>query len=283
MTHFNTEHGERGGAWLVLFGAFLCLAVILSIVAMSGEAAKPSRDPPARTNESRRAGVAGVAQRAVSDYFDALGEANAGRRMLSSMGELRAWASWVDSIPHGKLLPPELEIERFYYLRGGHGSASVAFEATNASVGDGSYEYRGPVSVVETDRGWKVSNYFRNGRSQTKAVFDDVSVDVTSDLSLRVEVEGAVLQDDYTNLFVEIDNTSAERILLTRPELWIPRGKARGYITSTSVAKGDRRPLSLFWRISLPLDTRRLRTTLYGRFPGESRLYPIRLDLTLNS
>lgn len=255
--------------------AFLFLARDPTMSSRSKEASEAAAPKSEGTGEK--------AMQAVSRYFDALGEANAGGRRASSMGDLRAWASWVDRIPHGKLLPPELEIDRFYLLRDRNDSASVAFEAVVASVGDGGYRYHGPVAVVGTDQGWKVKNYFRNGRSQEEAIINEVSGDVRSALPLRMRFLGAVLQDDYTNLFVEVRNASSARILLSRPWLGSAGDGAKGFIAPTSLPGDDRRILSLFWRESLPLETLAIGSTLYGKQLGDPHQHPIRLDLTLQS
>lgn len=268
---------------IIAMSAFLGLAVIAILFLISRGSSSPSPSRATETADLESPGTGAKAMEAVSRYFDALGEADARARKVSSTGDLRAWASWVDRIPHGKLLPPELEIDRFYLLKGRNHSASVAFEAVIASVGDGAYRYHGPVAVIGTKRGWKVSNYFRNGRSQKEAIFDDVSGDVVTPLSLQMRVLGAVLQDDYTNLFVEVHNASSNPVVLSRPWLGAANDGDKGFITSSSLAGDDHRILSLFWRVALPLETSTIRATLYGKRRGDHEQHPIRLDLTLQS
>jgi hypothetical protein len=284
LTEPVTDGLRKNHRWApIAIVAFLGLAIIGFLFLDRAPTISSRSKGPSESAALKSEGTGEKAMQAVSRYFDALGEANAAGRRASSMGDLRAWASWVDRIPHGKLLPPELEIDRFYLLRDRNESASVAFEAEVASIGDGAYRYHGPVAVVGTDQGWKVKNYFRNGRSQEEAIFDEMSGDVHSALPLRMRLLGAVLQDDYTNLFVEVRNASSARILLSRPWLGRAGDGAKGFIAPTSLPGDDRRILSLFWRESLPLETSAMRATLYGKRLDDPHQHPIRLDLTLQS
>lgn len=151
-------------------------------------------------------------EQGVRDYFEATGVDDLKNRARYSTGDANAWATWLrgqygDFLP-GEI-PSEIVIDKLEFLEGDLEEALVDFKAKWTSYnGFGQpviYNLSGPVVVINTDKGWKVSNYNRDGRDQEEAVFSRVK-GYQEVAGVALEVQGVVVQKDYVAVFTKLTN-----------------------------------------------------------------------------
>ncbi len=199
---------------LVLAGAILLAGCESSDGQESSSEAKSVTSPspsPVETLELLPEDVEEIEQ-IVRDYFEATGTDDLKNRAKYSTGDAFAWATWLRG-QYGDFLPGELSseiaIDKLEFLEGDLEEAFVDFKAQWTSyTGFGKpevYELSGPVTVLNTDKGWKVANYKRDGKDQGEAVFSKVK-GYQEVNGVALEVLGVVVQKDYLAVFTKITN-----------------------------------------------------------------------------
>jgi hypothetical protein len=206
------------------------------------------------------------------DYLTAIGEPswrqNVRFRLGLATGDILKWLNWLWSethvpIPEGSVTIDDIEVQ-------GLDSPDVARLniAGNLRYSDGeTFSYNGPALAKRTADGWKVLDYQRDGRSQVDAIFTKIGQKQEQN-NVILKVIGIVLQDAYTDVFVQITNNSSGKASLYEGSIVDRTGRQIGGGGSNSgneIASHSTSTLDFFFvDESLPLNTRSFRFLLSG-------------------
>jgi hypothetical protein len=279
---------ERWTRWKMV-AALIVLAVVLGgAVLVTETSERNTRPTPVEEDDvsgpRELSADAKAAARVVRHYFSALAGSSKrfDDRLRASAGDLRAWASWLDKIRGNEFAANELTIRKLKFLEGTSDRMTFAFEAyTSNEEMHEPHRLSGPVEVVNISGAWKVVDYYREGRSQARAVFTKIRNNEQQASSINMRVLGALLQDDSTTLFAEITNTGSAPYNPMAPVLITEHAErvAGGPITTLPIRPGAKRVVGLSWPRGLPVGTRRLRVVIKG--PEELNFSSVNFDMTL--
>ena len=146
-------------------------------------------------------------------------------------------------------------------------------------------DYSGPARLVRTRSGWKVADYYRDGRSVLDAIVFPEDAVVSSD-DLVVAVRAVELEQSLTTAVFEWWNGGPNVIELTSARLTFPgwlrrRWEVRRLTGETRIPPGGRIVNLAAWLVGLPVRTRRLNVAVRGQQPPDNTGFVFALAVEL--